>query len=1053
MHKILLFFLLLFFFSFGAHGKDIDSLKQVADTAEGKGLVTTYGDISRYYWQRNPFLSMEYAKRAVEASKDFPNDTLLLIEVLQLIGDAHWYNNNPANSLEYTLEVLRLKEKQYDSAGMAITLNNLGVIYSYQAENEKALELFQKSMDIKKSLGDYVSIASNIDNIGQIYFKYSDYETAAEYFSQSIQIRKDAGHFAELVSGYNNLAAVHMRLKNNADAVKYLNLAYEIADSVGVRSQLPVIMYNLGDIFYELDDVETAFVWYDKAFNISVESNNFDSQFRINQRLSEIYENRGDYKKALFYKKQAMVNRDTISLRNAGSKLEQLQFKYDAKQTQLENIALKQEKELGALKLSKERSKNYLLMLLIALSFAIVVLLISRYTIRIRHNKQLHKEVDLRNRSLMREIDERKRLQSQQAIITRHFKSVFSNSPLAILTLDGLGSIQLVNDAFLKLFNLSKDAIEGRKFTDVISNKDLLCVVNKAIEVGNANFKGKLQGFANLPDRYVSVFVNHYEPKRHEIDANTFVIIEDISGYVLAEERIVASEQRFHELADLLPEMLVETDLNAKVTYANKKALGHFGFTEEDIQKGIYVFDLFMEPDRSLIVRRFKEFVLNEETSVMREYQIVNKLGQPVAVHASVNTLFKGDAPVGFRGILIDISGRIAYEQKLVKQKEKAEKADNMKTIFLQSLSHEIRTPMNGILGFSELIKYEKMTDEERNTYIDIIINSSNQLLSVIDDVVSLSKIETGDVVLQRDAVKLNDLFNDLMVYFHGYLMQRNNQVLLRLSNKVPEYAQNVIIAEKQVQHVLSNLIYNSIKLTKKGFIEIGVEKIDDKLKFYVKDSRGGLAEENHVAVSKHHENDTNEWNDKTLGLGLGMAIAKGLVDLMGGEFGFDALFTEGRLLFFTIPYLPASYVSEEKALPDEPILEYPDWKGNVFLIVEDDFNNFLFLEQLLKKTNVGIHHLMNGKEAVEYLQAGKPADLVLMDIQMPVMDGYEATQIIRTFNRQIPILAQTANAMVEDKDKSIEVGCNDYIAKPVNKKVLIKKLISLLRENSNATA
>ena len=213
------------------------------------------------------------------------------------------------------------------------------------------------------------------------------------------------------------MAAVYIRLKSKAEAVKYLNRAYKIADSVGVQNQLPIIMYNLGDVFYELGDVDGSLEWFHKALEIAVNLNNFDFQYRVNERLSEIFKEQGDYKQALDYKTQSMVSRDTITSRNSDYKLEQLQFKYEATQTELENIELKQQKEINDLRLREERSKNYLLMLLFFLSFAIVVLFINRYTLRIRHNKQLHKEVELRNRSLMREIDERKRLQSQQKII------------------------------------------------------------------------------------------------------------------------------------------------------------------------------------------------------------------------------------------------------------------------------------------------------------------------------------------------------------------------------------------------------------------------------------------------------------------------------------------------------------------------------------------------------------------------------------------------------------------------------------------------------------
>ena len=310
-------------------------------------------------------------------------------------------------------------------------------------------------------------------------------------------------------------------------------------------------------------------------------------------------------------------------------------------------------------------------------------------------------------------------------------------------------------------------------------------------------------------------------------------------------------------------------------------------------------------------------------------------------------------------------------------------------------------------------------------------------------------RIETGDVVLQSTTVNLSSFFNDLMVYFHGYLMNRNNQVVLRLNNKVPEYAQSVIIAEKQVQHVLSNLIYNSIKYTKKGFIEIGVEKIDAKLKFYVKDSGVGLSSEMQNVIFKQPGHNVDKTNRP--GFGLGLAIAKGLVDLLGGEISVESEIGKGAMFYFVVPYVPSVSKTIDSASPGIPKMEYPDWSDKRLLIVEDDFNNYLFLEQLLKKTSATILHLLNGQEAVDFFKEGKSVDIVLMDIQMPVMDGYEATRLIRLLNIDVPILAQTANAMVEDKNKSIEAGCDDYIAKPVNKKVLLNKMSELLKRRGSS--
>ncbi|MFO7863987.1 MAG: response regulator, partial [Salinivirgaceae bacterium] len=183
--------------------------------------------------------------------------------------------------------------------------------------------------------------------------------------------------------------------------------------------------------------------------------------------------------------------------------------------------------------------------------------------------------------------------------------------------------------------------------------------------------------------------------------------------------------------------------------------------------------------------------------------------------------------------------------------------------------------------------------------------------------------------------------------------------------------------------------------------------------------------------------------NRSKKGIGLGLAIAKGLVHLLKGEIGLESAEGEGATFYFTVPYTPVQ--RNVKVHTAGAKMNYPNWSGKHILVAEDDLNNYLFLEQLLRKTEAEIVHFENGSKVVDYLRAENPADIVLMDIQMPVMNGYDATREIRTFNKTIPILAQTANAMVEDKDKSIEAGCDDYLAKPINKRVLINKISALI--------
>ena len=1028
-------------------GQNIDSLRKVADTVQGRELLHTYSEISRYYWKRNAYLSFEYAEKAQKIAKNYPQDTLLQIEALHTIGDAYWYLNNIPNALEYDLKVLRLQEKIKDSAGIAKTLNNLGVIYTHQGKYEKALELLERSLAIRKDLGHTFEASSNYNNLGQVYYKLNDLEMAMDFFQKSIRIREKNNKQELLISGYNNVAAVHINRNNYASAIKYLNKALNIADSLDIKNQVPTIMLNLGDIFREQNDHKNAIGWYLKAYKIASQIKNYDILLSISKQLAKTYAENNQLEEALKYSNYALEAKDSINSKNIHSKLEQLQYTYNTKQTRLENKALKQQNELSELRLNKERNRTNLLIILAILALIIITLLINLYMQRIRHNKQLKKEVEFRTRSLRREINERKRLQSQTLEANLQFSSIFHNSPLGIVALNNDGSIQMANQAFQNFASTDEEELKTRNLSTLLIESEFIQKLKASLQGNDTRYEGKLTFKKADKPIYARAFFNHYTLSEKEVHG-VFVTIEDISISVEAQERIRHSEERFRTLANLLPEMLVETDLNGNVLYANKQALEHFEFSESHIRKGLSVFNLFEPDDKALIKKRFENFRVKEKTSINREYDVTTRTGKKLSILASISVVFKDAEPVGLRGILMDISNRKKYEQELLKAKEEAEKADSLKSKFLENLSHEIRTPMNGILGFSELIKHEEMSEKERTSYIDFIINSANQLLSIIDDVVNISRIESGDIKIREQEVTVDNFFNDLMIFFHGYLMNRNDQVSLRLQNKLTSYANHVILAKKEVQHILSNLIYNAIKFTRKGYIEIGVQKTNDKLEFFVKDTGIGIEEQEQERIFERFYQSHTEGQQSYGGTGLGLTIAKALVDLIGGEMKVKSKPGVGSTFSFTIPYTPVKKEQDNKLNIPEKKAIYPDWSGKKILVVEDDTNNYLFLEQLLKKTNAQIEHATDGKEAVNFVKNNSKIDVVLMDIQMPVMDGYEATRKIREFNKDLPILAQTANAMVEDKSKSLDAGCNDYVAKPVNKKVLLNKIGALIEKS-----
>jgi CheY-like chemotaxis protein len=374
-------------------------------------------------------------------------------------------------------------------------------------------------------------------------------------------------------------------------------------------------------------------------------------------------------------------------------------------------------------------------------------------------------------------------------------------------------------------------------------------------------------------------------------------------------------------------------------------------------------------------------------------------------------------------------------KKEFIRQMEKAIKSDKLKSAFLANMSHEIRTPMNAIVGFSELLG-NGTSSENRLQYISIIQSSSNNLLRLINDIIDLSKIEAGDLEIKYSDIKISDLFVELKDYYALDLIKRE-KLFVSISCT---FDRDLIFQSDplRLKQILSNLISNSVKFTSKGSITIGCEKTGRELIFSVSDTGTGISEEDQKKVFDRFTK-FNYHGMNTEGSGIGLSIADKLVNLLGGKIWFSSTFGKGTNFFISLPYIAPSKFStsdeqhqkissSSKVLTTKPIL-----------IVEDDSVSLMLIKEFLQPLNVEIHHVTDGRDAVSFVKMNPDICLILMDLKLPYMDGYEATKAIRQINSKIPIIAQTAYAMLGDKEKVIAAGCVDYIEKPLESKRLLE--------------
>lgn len=411
----------------------------------------------------------------------------------------------------------------------------------------------------------------------------------------------------------------------------------------------------------------------------------------------------------------------------------------------------------------------------------------------------------------------------------------------------------------------------------------------------------------------------------------------------------------------------------------------------------------------------------------------------------------KDGNPLGIVGICHDITERYNFEIDLKNAKEKAEESDRLKSSFLANMSHEIRTPMNAIIGFSDLLVDSDTGSDEREELVTHINNNCNTLLHLIDDIIDLAKIESNELTIYVKNTDVNTIIQDLHETFNEVKKKINKKhIEIQLDNS--NFKDNFYLKTDpyRLSQILTNLTDNALKYTEKGSVHVGY-KIDDsskQVKFYVQDTGIGIPEEQQESIFKRFNKIESDTTKLYRGTGLGLTITKNLIERLGGNIFVESELNKGSTFYFTLP-LDYSNTIEKNDLKQFVVENHKNWKDKTVLIAEDEESNYKFLEMLLKNKGMKLLRAENGFEAIEIIKGKQPIDLVLMDIKMPGMNGLEATRKIKEIKPETPIIIQTAYAMQNDENDSLNAGGDDYIAKPIKK----EKLISLLEKWINHKA
>ena len=512
-----------------------------------------------------------------------------------------------------------------------------------------------------------------------------------------------------------------------------------------------------------------------------------------------------------------------------------------------------------------------------------------------------------------------------------------------------------------------------------------------------------------------------------------------------AEEKIRDSEYRLRQIIDTVPHLIFAKDKDSKFIMANKATAEAYGLTVNELV-GSKQTEIHIDPTEANSYMEEDRYVINQEKiKVISEQKFTDSNGD-LRVFQTIKIPFqaKEKDEKSMLGVAIDITEQKRAEVELKKAKNKAEESDKLKTAFLANMSHEIRTPMNAIVGFSELLNDPDLTDEIRREFIGLINENSKVLLSLIEDIIDVAKIEAEQLKVVNSTCQINLIFNDIKNYFSKEITKLNKtEIELRLEKENQDDKFSIISDPLRFRQIMNNLIGNAIKFTNKGFFEFGYKVKDDKeIVFYVKDSGIGLQPEKMEMIFERfrqgQESSTKEYG----GTGLGLTISKRLVELLGGKIWVESVLQKGSIFYFTLPYRP---VTGKKLKPFSKKSDKTQWENKLILVAEDEQSNFELVKATLFPTNARVIRAHDGKEAVTICRKNDKIDLVLMDIRMPIMNGYEATRLIKEFRPELRVISLTAYAMSDDKNKSLDAGCDDYITKPIKPMEFIDKLKNYL--------
>ena len=901
-----------------------------------------------------------------------------------------YQNVSIEQSIKYDKKAIEILEKQNKQKEISDVLNNIGLSYYSLSNYFKALDYFIKSLKIKEEIGDKQSIAKSLNNIGVVYKTFGNYSKAIEYLKRSLVIKEEINDQLGIAQTLNNIGVIHKDMGNFRHSLEYTRRALEIYEKLNNKNGIASAYNNIGIAFESLNDINFALEYYYKSLRIKEELNDKKGIGNTYNNIGYIYQRKNDFKKAIEYYLMSLNIRKEINDKFGIA-------------SSLDNIG-----EIYCKKGEYQKAINIL-----------------NNSLKISQNKNL---LDIQKRNYKHLSEVYSKLEDHKMSLDFYMKfvkikdSIFNekvNKQISLLKVEYDSEKKEKENIFLKKdIEIQQVKIRLYQIISVV----LFLAVGIIVFFIYRNYRIKKKAGQII------------EKKNVKISDQKNLIEDTLDKYQETKDRNKA-------ILEALPDFMFIIDADGKFIDYHASSLEKLYLSPEEFL-GKTIYEVLPENIAEQFTNAIKGISKANNLQTF-DYEL-NISGESKKFEARIIKTKGGD----FLSIVRDVTEMKKAETELKLSKEEAEEAFKAKSLVMASLSHEIRTPLSSIIGITSILEDTELTKEQKE-YIGVIVTSGNNLIYLINNILDFSKLESGKIKIEKYEFNLQNLIDEVIKMLEIKAIDEDIEILAEIEKNIPQ----IVIGDKiRLNQVLINLINNALKFTKKGTVKVKVEKFDQdadslRLKFSVIDTGEGISFEERDKLFRDFSQANDSITRKYGGTGLGLSICKQLVTMMGGEIGLESAKGKGSNFWFTIVFdrdkeleiktLKTPISIKKEIIIDENVLSV--------LLVEDNLLNQKFAAAILKKAGHEIDIAENGEIGVDLYTKNK-YDIVLMDIQMPVMDGIEATRNIRKYEKEnklkrTKIVAVTAYAMEGDEDRFLSAGIDEYLAKPYKAMDLIALL------------